>query len=669
MCHRATAPGNGTQPLAGVSQFGLRGRLQALGSFLLFLAAAGVATGPLALAQSANAQSSGINWHHIGNSAMELGLPSAATGPVSRVWYSPDGSVLSIRTSAGRIFQTSDFERWQQVTDPRVAPPAPATQAVPTIPEPGLKLASQTNSSARVYGAGLNAYRSDDGGLSWANLTAFKGRSILGGALTDVALSPRDPDEVAVASVDGVWRSVDGGATWSGLNEFLPNLPAGRLMSVPSGTTGVRLSIAGGLAQIEWPPGEKSAWKPFDSTDAQGDRNAKAALSAVLNRTVTAVQTAKEFVYAGDAEGRLQVSSDGGTTWSTPFRAVSDAGSVESIWVDPNDSRVAIAALGARTSTRDANRPMYVVRTMNGGIFWDDITDNLPDGAAAHGVAADRTSGAIYVATDAGVYYTQTDLAQAGSATAWTLVSQNLPAAPANDVRLDSGANQLYASIGGYGVYVTIAPHRVRDAQVVSAADLTARPAAPGALLSVLGTRVQSASSADTTMPVLDASDASSQIQVPFEANGNSVLLNLNAPAGKLTLGLPLQEVSPAIFVDPEGAPLILDASTGVLLDSAKPAHAGGVIQVLATGLGRVSPDWPTGLAAPLTDPPRAVATVHALLDSAPVEVTRATLAPGYVGFYLVEIQLPRIINAGSSELVLEAEGLQSNHVRVYLEP
>jgi uncharacterized protein (TIGR03437 family) len=667
MCRKATAPGNGTQPLASVLQFDLRGRLQALGSFLLFLATAGLAAGPVALAQSASTQSSGINWHHIGNSAMELGLPSVATGAVSRVWYSSDGSVLSIRTSDGRIFQTSDFERWQQVADTRVVPPSPTAPAVPTIPEPGLKLGSQTNSSTRIYGVGLNAYRSDDGGLSWANLTAFKGRSILGGALTDVAMSPRDPDEVAVASVDGVWRSVDGGASWCGLNEFLPNLPAGRLISVPSGTTGARLSI--GAAQIEWAPGEKSAWRPFDSSEAQGDRNVRAALSAVLSRTVTAVQTAKEFVYAGDAEGRLQVSSDGGATWSTPFRAANDAGSVESIWVDSNDSRVAIATLGARTSAGDSNRPVYVVRTMNGGIFWDDITDNLPDGAAAHGVAADRTSGAIYVATDAGVYYTQTDLAQAGRATPWTLVSQNLPTAPATDVRLDSGANQLYASMAGYGVYVAIAPHRLRDARVVSAADLTSRPAAPGALLSVLGTRVQSASSADTAVPVLDASDASSQIQVPFEANGNSVLLNLNAPAGKLTLGLPLQEVSPAIFVDPEGAPLILDASTGVLLDSTKHAHAGGVIQVLATGLGRVSPDWPTGLAAPLTDPPRAVATVHALLDSAPVEVTRATLAPGYVGFYLVEIRLPRVVNAGSSELVLEAEGLQSNHVRVYLEP
>ena len=90
--------------------------------------------------------------------------------------------------------------------------------------------------------------------------------------------------------------------------------------------------------------------------------------------------------------------------------------------------------------------------------------------------------------------------------------------------------------------------------------------------------------------------------------------------------------------------------------------------QALATGLGLVTPDWPTGLAAPLANPPRVVAPVRAYLDGAPVEVSQATLAPGYVGFYLVEIQLPRITNAGSSDLVIEAEGQQSNHVRLYLQ-
>jgi uncharacterized protein (TIGR03437 family) len=614
----------------------------------------------------AQAQTLGVDWRHIGNSAMELGLPSLATGPVSRVWYSADGSILFARTLDGRTYQSSDFERWTEILDPRIAPPAQNNPALATQPESGLKL---TASAGRIYAAGRNVYRSDDGGVSWENLTAYKGLSILGGASADTAASPRDPDEVTVACASGVWRSVDGGMTWSGLNEFLPNLPSGQLVALPTGTHGVRMLLAGGGAEIEWAPGEKTAWKLVDSAEARRDLDLKSALSQVLSHTVTAIQTVKDYIYAGDSEGRLLVSADGGRSWGTLFRMTRETGPVQSIWVDSSDPRVAIAALGARASTSSNQaRPAYVVRTMNGGIFWDDITSNLPDDAVAHGVAADRASGAIYVATDAGVFYTLTDLAAAGSATAWTALGQNLPQVAATDVRLDTGANQLYAALEGYGVYVTIAPHRLRDARVVSAADLTARAAAPGALLSVLGARVQSANSADTVVPVLDASETSSQIQVPFEAKGDTVSLSLKAAAGGFTVGLPLKPASPAIFVDPEGAPLILDAATGVLLDSTKPAHLGARVQILATGLGQVNPDWPTGLAAPLSNPPHVVAPVHAYVDGAPVEVTQATLAPGYVGFYLVEIQLPRIANAGSSDVVLEAGGQQSNHVRLYVQ-
>ena len=146
------------------------------------------------------------------------------------------------------------------------------------------------------------------------------------------------------------------------------------------------------------------------------------------------------------------------------------------------------------------------------------------------------------------------------------------------------------------------------------------------------------------------------------------VSLSLDAGQGPLTFLVPLRSVSPAIFVDPEGTPLIMDAASGILLDASKPARANSRIQVLATGLGQVKPDWPTGLEAPLNDPPRVAATVHAYLDGSPVEVTEASLAKGLIGFYLIEIQLPRITNTGGAELYVEAEGQPSNRVRLYVE-
>jgi uncharacterized protein (TIGR03437 family) len=625
-----------------------------------------LAFGLAALPSVVSAQGT-VGWRRIGNSAMDLALPSLATGAVDRVWYSPDGSNLFVRTASGRIFETSDFEQWQLATDPKVSPPAVEEPRVASTPESSFQLANG-GVSGKLYGVGRDAYRSDDGGESWVNLTAYKGASLLGPGLAAVAASPGDPDEVTVASATGVWRSVDGGLSWTGLNDFLPNLPSGHLLGLPSGTRGVRLSVANSAGEIEWAPGEKTAWKAMDATEASREQNLKNALSQVLKHSITAIATAKDYIYAGDSEGRLRVSADAGVSWGAVSK-LAESGRVEAIWVDPGDPRLAIAALSARAEPNAAAKPSYVLRTMNGGGFWDDITANLPDTAAAHGVAADRASGAIYVATDAGVFFTATDLGSAGRPTNWTPLSDKLPAAVATDVKLDAGGNQIYAALDGYGVYTAIAPHRLRDARVVSAADYSAKPAAPGALLSVLGARVESAKSEqDVVAPVLDASDTASQIQVPFSATGDSVSLSLDAAQGLLTFQVPLRSVSPAIFVDPEGTPLIMDAASGVLLDASKPARASSRIQVLATGFGQVKPDWPTGLEAPLKDPPRVAAAVRAYLDGSPLEVTQASLAPGYVGFYLIEVQIPRVTNTGAAELYLEAEGQQSNRVRLYVE-
>ncbi len=98
------------------------------------------------------------------------------------------------------------------------------------------------------------------------------------------------------------------------------------------------------------------------------------------------------------------------------------------------------------------------------------------------------------------------------------------------------------------------------------------------------------------------------------------------------------------------------------------PAHSRGRVQILATGLGRVNPDWPTGIAAPQDNPPQVAAPVQAYLDRQTVEVTRAVLAP-YIGFYLIEISVPKIVNYGPAELYLTVGGQLSNRVRVYIQP
>jgi uncharacterized protein (TIGR03437 family) len=303
---------------------------------------------------------------------------------------------------------------------------------------------------------------------------------------------------------------------------------------------------------------------------------------------------------------------------------------------------------------------------LSGGVDWEDITGDLPAGQVS-GLTVNRTGTALYVSTTAGVFFRLLDNS-AGSGR-WISMSDGLPAVRTTDVRLDDSGDRLFASLDGYGVYSTPAPHRFFYAEIVNAADFSRRPAAPGSLLTVLGHRLVKAQAGLLDAPVLHAADSGSQIQVPFEVTGNSMVVALEMLRGRTSLQVAVEEVSPAIFVDPDGSGLLLDGESGVLLDALHPAKSASRVQVLATGLGRVRPEWPTGMAAPAGDPPAVVAPVRAFVDGVAVEVLRATLAPGYVGFYLVEVQLPFLVNAGPGELYLEAGGRESNRVRIDLEP
>ncbi len=604
------------------------------------------------------------DWRHIGNTVLDQALAGPATGPVKRVWYGTAG-VLLAQTQAGRVYQTADFENWQASS--AMAPPPAANAVVPALPEAGAQTRAVAGEPTRIYAFGSFVYRSEDGGAHWENVSGFRGASLIGAGLMDLVIAPGNGDEIVTAGAAGVFRSADGGKSWSGVNQGLPNLPAARLLNLPAADRGVRIALENDAA-VEWPPGNKQAWIAADNSDLILERQLRRAISITRGEAVTALTIAGDFVYTGMQNGEIQVSADRGVSWQT-FTPGGDAGPVEGFWIDPQDPRVALAALGpAPGDPSRTGAAVHVLHTVNGGAFWDNFTANLPD-AAAHGVAADLRSGVLYAATDAGVFMAYADLSALGAVESWKALP-GLPDSPVRDVKLDGQANQLWVAVAGYGVYSTLAPHRLRDPSVVSAADLIARAVAPGSLVSILGAQLDTVRAGAVTAPVLAATASESQIQIPFEVRGASVTLTASfAGKGVKLPPLPVTAAAPVIFVARDGSPMLLDADQGVMLDAMTPARSGTRIQILATGLGRVTPEWPTGMPAPLEHAPRVAGNVGVYLDRAPVEVTRAELAPGYVGFYLVEIVIPKISNYGPAELFLDVDGASSNRVRVYIEP
>src|SRR5207247_4209610 len=137
--------------------------------------------------------------------------------------------LLYTRARSGKVFQTLDFETWTPVSAVEPSDPMPGQPV--RLPEQGARVIAAPDS--RLYSWSRQLMKSADNGHTWVNMTGFKSQSVIAGVQRSVAVSPANPDQIVVANDFGVWRSMDGGLSWAGLNQFLPNLTVRRILSTP----------------------------------------------------------------------------------------------------------------------------------------------------------------------------------------------------------------------------------------------------------------------------------------------------------------------------------------------------------------------------------------------------------------------------------------------------
>jgi len=597
---------------------------------------------------------SSFAWRKLGQSAINADLAGLASGPATSVWYSPDGGTLFAKLASGDTYETSDFEHWTR-TDASRPDSTPQILIPVSLPEPS-RVVAASGDSHREWALGKDLFVSEDFGKTWTNMSSGSGDPVIGQGQRDVAVNAGDSDTVAVANDYGVWQTRDGGKSWASLNDNLPNLPVARILSSKRGAVRIALSDGRTLALAD----ARAPWtivkgEPALAADARERQQAGKALGA----EITAMAQSGDYTYAGSADGRIWASTDRGVTWGAP--QIAGRGAVGHIFVDSEAPRAALATI--------AGTGAHVSRTVSGGAVWDDITGNLGE-ANAHAVVADHAGQTAFLATDNGIFSAHVDLNAVVIPSPWTAVTGSLPKTRVMDLAIDSSSGQLYAALDGYGLYSAPLPASSGAIRISNAADFSTRPAAPGSLISVSGGKVTAVTAGGLNFPLLASSDFEAQMQVPFEAKSPGMDLTIQGMGlpGSATVPLAVQDVSPAIFVDRDGAPFVVDSDSGLTLGAGDAAHPRMRLELMATGLGRVQPDWPTGVAAPADNAPKVVAGVQAFLDGVPLEVTSATLAPGYVGYYLVEVQLPAILNAGQAELYLSAGGQESNRVSLMVD-
>jgi photosystem II stability/assembly factor-like uncharacterized protein len=284
-------------------------------------------------------------------------------------------------------------------------------------------------------------FRTSNSGASWDNVNfGLAPGNVLGnpGVFHDIVADPVTRGVLYAASDDGVYKSTNGGRTWTRSSNGLVSLRVNTLAIDPK--TPATLYV--GVSPIDFNPQAKV----FKSTDGGANWNPLASTNSFQFVGVIAVDpVTPSNVYAYNGFGIIK-SPDGGASWGAP--GSNSPSAVASIVVDPSNPSVVYAADNTG-----------VFKSTNGGASWSPANNGLPNPVGVARVAIDFAhTSTLYASTTAGVFKS-TD-----GAASWTLSLQSV--AQSRLLAVDpSDTSTVYAyvgeSIGGFSV--TTALYRTTD--------------------------------------------------------------------------------------------------------------------------------------------------------------------------------------------------------------
>lgn len=370
--------------------------------------------------------------------------------------------------------------------------------------------------SAIAYSSGMDCYKSTDSGVSWTQKT-FGSYSPASPQYAHsshhaLAFKPDDPNTIVAATDGGLFKSTNGGDTWTRLNNGLAtfqfyatgndlqnaNLLYGGAQDNGSskyagGTWIVLYGGDGGYCNVDFTNtnilyAETQQGAHFKSTD--GGASFAAIQNGITGNgawvTPVVMDPANPNVlYTGTSV--VYKTDDGGTDWTAISPALSN-NNISTIALAPSNplviyigyenggliwkttnggtnwtsissglpmayvTRLAVHPTDANTvyATFSGYGIEHVWKSTTGGAAWTDITGNLPDVPCNVIVIDPYTPTKLYLGTDLGVY-TSLD---AGSS--WTDFSNGLPNVVVDDLTLHPATGMIRAATHGRGLWQTL---------------------------------------------------------------------------------------------------------------------------------------------------------------------------------------------------------------------
>jgi photosystem II stability/assembly factor-like uncharacterized protein len=152
------------------------------------------------------------------------------------------------------------------------------------------------------------------------------------------------------------------------------------------------------------------------------------------------------LIWTGSDDGLVQVTRDGGQTWSNVTPRGLPEGLVNAVEPSPHDPGTAYIAF---TRYKFNDFTPWAFKTTDYGESWTEISDGFADEDFVRVVREDPVRrGLLYAGTEQGVYVSFDDGDE------WQPLELNLPRTPITDLQVQGDRNDLVAATAGWGFWV-----------------------------------------------------------------------------------------------------------------------------------------------------------------------------------------------------------------------
>jgi photosystem II stability/assembly factor-like uncharacterized protein len=291
------------------------------------------------------------------------------------------------------------------------------------------------------------------------------GPAIMGGRIDDIAVANTTPKTIYLgAAAGGLWKSTDGGMTWTSLFDREPNPSIGAVAVAPSNPSVVWVGTgeANNRQSASWGDGVYKSTDGGQTWSHMGLEDTQAIGRVVIdpvNPDVVFV-AAIGHLWGPNKQRGLFKTTDGGKTWNKVLFINDDTG-VTDVAIDPQSPTTLYAAAYERRRTawgfNGGGPGSAVYKTTDGGATWVKLTKDLPEGDTG------RIAVAVY-RKNPNIVYALIQNAKGGvfrsedKGATWTKMSSEDPRPsyfsqiridPNNDLRIWMGGVNLYYSEDG----------------------------------------------------------------------------------------------------------------------------------------------------------------------------------------------------------------------------